>query len=58
MLSTVSRMRRYLDRLCGRCQQKHFPRDDPLNVAANEALVAVQKLEAVLGDCDKASPKT
>jgi len=45
---TIARIRSYLNRLTGRCHQRHFPYDDPLKVAADETLVKVQKLEEVL----------
>jgi hypothetical protein len=46
--AVVRRMRCYLDSLAGRCHQKHFPYQDPLKVAADEAAEAIKKLDAVM----------
>ena len=41
---SVRRMRSYLAALTGRMHQRHFPRDDPLKVAADNAFDAVATL--------------
>jgi len=43
--TVVRRMRAYLDALSGRIDQKHFPRHDPLKVAADRAAESVRALE-------------
>jgi hypothetical protein len=45
---SVGRMQHYLAKLSGRCQQKYFPADDPLKVAAEHAREAVNNLDAAI----------
>jgi hypothetical protein len=42
------KIRHWLDVLTGRIHQTHFPYDDPLKVAADEAQAAVTKLDEVV----------
>ena len=47
---TVKRMRHYLDSLSGRMHQRHFPRDDALKVATEQAFNSVA---ALVVECER-----
>jgi hypothetical protein len=48
LLGTVRRQEHYLAKLTGRMHQKHFPHNDPMKMAADEAEKAMGQLVDVL----------
>ncbi len=48
LLAHVEREQRYFDKLDGRMHQKHFPQNDPVQVAVKAAHEAVRELSVQL----------